>query len=205
MLVCCIPSGQSRRNGRIKSGDQRAIKYFFFFFFFFRFKQIANLGRHVIGTRNFPTTVAPLLAELEASANAHDTDRHLAVFSKDLALMFIINGEIIRGWDALRERQRQWWNDGKATGVYEYLANRPVRCSARKSGYDAPDCGTGESAGRSGSRTPIGLHRAVEQAAGRMANYLRLRIQHKVVAGSKTRNPRADSGNLHVLQHDDRD
>ena len=69
----------------------------------------------------FQQQVAPLLAEMEASANAHDTDRHMAAYSRDSALTFIINGEIIRGWDALRERQRQWWNDGKATGVYSYL------------------------------------------------------------------------------------
>jgi ketosteroid isomerase-like protein len=69
----------------------------------------------------FQQQVGSLLAEMEASANAHDTDRHLAAYSKDSALTFIINGEIIRGWEALRERQRQWWSDGKATGVYEYL------------------------------------------------------------------------------------
>ena len=69
----------------------------------------------------FQQQVAPLLAEMEASANAHDTDRHLAVYYRDPALTFIINGEIIRGWDALRERQRQWWDDGKAMGVYAYL------------------------------------------------------------------------------------
>jgi len=69
----------------------------------------------------FQQQIAPLLAEMEASANAHDTDRHLAALSRDSALIFIINGEIIRGWDALRERQRQWWNDGKATGLYTYL------------------------------------------------------------------------------------
>jgi ketosteroid isomerase-like protein len=69
----------------------------------------------------FQQQVTPLLAEMEASANAHDTDRHLAAFSRDSALTFIINGELILGWDALRERQRQWWNCGKATGVYEYL------------------------------------------------------------------------------------
>jgi ketosteroid isomerase-like protein len=63
-----------------------------------------------------------LLAEVLASANAHDTDRHMAAYARDSALIFIINGEIIRGWEALRERQRQWWNDGKAVGVYEYLA-----------------------------------------------------------------------------------
>ena len=69
----------------------------------------------------FQQQVAPLLAEMEASANAHDTDRHLAAYCRDPALIFIINGEIIRGWEALRERQRQWWSDGKAVGVYEYL------------------------------------------------------------------------------------
>lgn len=69
----------------------------------------------------FQQQVEPLLAEALASANAHDTDRHMATYARDLALVFIINGEIIRGWEALRARQRQWWNDGKAVGVYEYL------------------------------------------------------------------------------------
>jgi ketosteroid isomerase-like protein len=72
-------------------------------------------------TGAFQQQVAPLLAEMEASANAHDTDRHLAAYSQDSALTFVINGEIIRGWDCLRDRQRQWWNEGNATGVYEYL------------------------------------------------------------------------------------
>src|SRR4029434_6327862 len=69
----------------------------------------------------FQQEVGSLLAEMEASANAHDTDRHLAAYSRDSALTFIVNGEIIRGWGALREKQRQWWSDGRATGVYEYL------------------------------------------------------------------------------------
>src|SRR5487761_1962623 len=70
----------------------------------------------------FQRQVEPMLAEVLASANAHDTDRHMAAYARDPALIFIINGEIIRGWEALRERQRQWWNDGKAVGVYEYVA-----------------------------------------------------------------------------------
>jgi len=69
----------------------------------------------------FEQQVAPLLAEMQASANAHDTDRHLAAYARDPALTFVINGEIIRGWEAIRERQNQWWNDGKATGVYEHV------------------------------------------------------------------------------------
>lgn len=69
---------------------------------------------------SFRQNVAPLLAELLASANAHDTDRHCAVYVRDAELIFVANGELIRGWDAYRERQRQWWSAGRATGVYEY-------------------------------------------------------------------------------------
>ena len=69
----------------------------------------------------FQQEVGSLLAEMEASANAHDTERHLAAYSRDAALTFVVNGEIIRGWEALREKQRQWWSDGKATGAYEYV------------------------------------------------------------------------------------
>jgi len=67
----------------------------------------------------FQEQVAPLVAELYASANTHDTDRHLALYARDPDLIFIINGEVIRGWDAYRERQREWWEDGKAVGAYE--------------------------------------------------------------------------------------
>ena len=69
----------------------------------------------------FQEQVAPLVAELFASASAHDTDRHLALYAQDSALLFIISGEVIQGWDAYRERQRQWWDDGKAVGVYEAI------------------------------------------------------------------------------------
>jgi ketosteroid isomerase-like protein len=69
----------------------------------------------------FKSAVMPLLAELEASANAHDTDRHMAAYARDSSLTFVINGKIVRGWNQLRELQRQWWNDGKAKGSYSYL------------------------------------------------------------------------------------
>lgn len=69
----------------------------------------------------FKSAVTPLLAELQASANAHDTDRHMAVYAKVASLTFVFNGEIVRGWDELRELQRQWWNDGKVKGTYTYV------------------------------------------------------------------------------------
>ncbi len=77
----------------------------------------------------FEQQVAPLMAELLASANAHDVDRHCAVYANEPALLFIANGELIRGWDAYHQRQRQWWRDGRAIGSYEYqgeLAYQPL-------------------------------------------------------------------------------
>lgn len=69
----------------------------------------------------FKSAVMPLLAELEASANAHDTDRHMAAYARESSLTFVFNGEIVRGWDQLRELQRQWWTDGKVKGSYMYV------------------------------------------------------------------------------------
>jgi ketosteroid isomerase-like protein len=74
-----------------------------------------------MSTESFLEAVPTMLAELEASANAHDTDRHMTAYAKDPSLTFVFNGELIRGWGALQEQQRRWWNDGKATGTYRYL------------------------------------------------------------------------------------
>jgi len=71
----------------------------------------------------FKSAVMPLLVELEASANAHDTDRHMAAYAKESSLTFVFNGGIVRGWDQLRELQRQWWSDGQVKGSYTYLDN----------------------------------------------------------------------------------
>jgi ketosteroid isomerase-like protein len=62
--------------------------------------------------------IAPLFAEMQAAANAHDTDRHIAFFAREPSLLFIINDEAIIGWEALREKQLQWWNNGKTDVVY---------------------------------------------------------------------------------------
>jgi ketosteroid isomerase-like protein len=68
----------------------------------------------------FEKQVAPLMAELLASANALDADRHCALYARDPDLVFIANGEIIRGWEAYRARQREWWGQGRAAGGYAY-------------------------------------------------------------------------------------
>ena len=49
----------------------------------------------------------------------------MAAYANDPSLTFAFNGEVIRGWNALREQQRKWWHDGAATGSYKY-AGTPI-------------------------------------------------------------------------------
>lgn len=72
----------------------------------------------------------PMLAELLAAANAHDTDRHLALYLQSPELVFVVNDEPIRGIDSLRVRQRQWWQDGKSDVVYEIVGAPAYRSPA---------------------------------------------------------------------------
>jgi ketosteroid isomerase-like protein len=74
--------------------------------------------------------IRPILLEMLAAANAHDTDRHLAFYTPSPDLVFVINDEAIHGLDALRERQRQWWQDGKSNAVYELLGSPEYRMPA---------------------------------------------------------------------------
>ncbi len=62
--------------------------------------------------------IAPLFDEMQAAANAHDADRHLSFYAREASLVFVINDQQITGWEALRDKQRQWWNDGKTDAVY---------------------------------------------------------------------------------------
>ena len=71
--------------------------------------------------------IAPLFADMQATANAHDTDRHLSFYAREQSLLFIINDQPILGWEALREKQRQWWNDGKTDVVYTQVGEPDYR------------------------------------------------------------------------------
>lgn len=62
--------------------------------------------------------ILPLLHEQMVAANAHDTDRFLASFLHDTSLLFVINGEVIRGFDNLHEQQIKWWNRGNSDATY---------------------------------------------------------------------------------------
>lgn len=71
--------------------------------------------------------ITPLFAEMQAAANAHDTDRHLSFYAREQSLLFIINDQRIIGWEALRDKQRQWWNDGKTDVIYTQVGQPEYR------------------------------------------------------------------------------
>ena len=71
--------------------------------------------------------IAPLFAEMQAAANAHDTDRHVSFYARVPSLLFIINDQPIIGWEALRDKQRQWWNNGKTDVVYTQVGEPDYR------------------------------------------------------------------------------
>jgi ketosteroid isomerase-like protein len=60
----------------------------------------------------------PLLAELDAAANARDTDRFMAAYLRQPSLIWLVNGMEIHGWDDLRAQQLKWWNGGKSDVVF---------------------------------------------------------------------------------------
>ena len=74
--------------------------------------------------------IAPLFEDMQAAANAHDTDRHLSFYAKESSLLFVINDQPIIGWEALRDKQRQWWNDGKTDVVYSAVGEPDYRMPA---------------------------------------------------------------------------
>ncbi len=68
--------------------------------------------------------ILPLLKEMNAAANLHDAERHVAFYARDPDLLFVIHDRAIVGWDALLEQQRVWWRDGKTDVVYT-MAGEP--------------------------------------------------------------------------------
>jgi ketosteroid isomerase-like protein len=67
------------------------------------------------------TEVAPLLAEMGAAANRHDVEAHVGFYAHDPAVTLIFNGTPLVGWQTIRDRQRQWWNEGDTDVVYSIV------------------------------------------------------------------------------------
>lgn len=62
--------------------------------------------------------IAPMMDELMAAANAHDTDRYLRPFLHDSTLVFIYNGIVVNGYPTLRDLQWKAWNSPKTDATY---------------------------------------------------------------------------------------
>ena len=62
--------------------------------------------------------IRSLADDMARAANAHDTERYMALFAHDPNLVFVIDGRVIRGWDALHAQQLKWWRNGKSDAVY---------------------------------------------------------------------------------------
>jgi ketosteroid isomerase-like protein len=65
--------------------------------------------------------VAPLLAEMGAAANRHDVEGHVGFYAHDPEVRLIFNGVSLTGWETIRDKQREWWKDGKTDVVYTVL------------------------------------------------------------------------------------
>lgn len=62
--------------------------------------------------------IQALMRSMGKAAKAHDVDGFLEPFLHAPSLVFVINGEVIHGWDALRAAQLEWWKNGKSDVVY---------------------------------------------------------------------------------------
>lgn len=69
--------------------------------------------------------IMPLFDAMEATANVHDADAHLAFYARSPHLVFVANGVEIDGWDNLLAQQRTWWPGGKIASAD--AAHRPYR------------------------------------------------------------------------------
>lgn len=75
--------------------------------------------------------VAASLADMGAAANAHDVDRHVGFYAHDPSTVLIFNAEAIKGWDAIRAKQAEWWSGGATDVVYTLQARPEVHVLAR--------------------------------------------------------------------------
>ena len=59
--------------------------------------------------------VMPLLDEMMAAANAHDTDRFMALYARGDALVVQFDDQTLRGWQTVRDQQDEWWPAARPT------------------------------------------------------------------------------------------
>ena len=63
--------------------------------------------------------VAAALKGMGDAANAHDVERHVGYYARIPGVTLIVDGEPLVGWNTIRDKQKEWWNNGKTDVVYE--------------------------------------------------------------------------------------
>jgi ketosteroid isomerase-like protein len=80
------------------------------------------LSAPIAAAQSPQSAIAPMMDELMAAANAHDTDRYLAPFLHDSSLVFIVNTLVINGYPTLHDLQWKAWNSPKTDATYSRRA-----------------------------------------------------------------------------------
>ncbi len=63
--------------------------------------------------------VAAALEGMGEAANAHDVERHVGYYARTSQVTLIVDGEPLVGWTTIRDKQKEWWNNGKTDVVYQ--------------------------------------------------------------------------------------
>jgi ketosteroid isomerase-like protein len=93
---------------------------------------VSMMAAAIATAQSSQSSIAPMMDELMAAANAHDTDRYLAPFLHDSTMVFIVNTVVINGYSTLRDLQWKAWNSPKTDATYSrrapdrYVVLRPT-------------------------------------------------------------------------------
>jgi ketosteroid isomerase-like protein len=71
--------------------------------------------------------VAAALKGMGNAANAHDVERHVGFYARTPNVTLIVDGEPLVGWNTIRDKQKEWWNNGKTDVVYELQGPPEIR------------------------------------------------------------------------------
>jgi hypothetical protein len=63
--------------------------------------------------RRVRVEIMPAFEAMQAAANVHDADAHVAYFAKDPKVTFLAGDRRIIGWQAILNQQRKWWPGGR--------------------------------------------------------------------------------------------
>lgn len=81
---------------------------------------------HAAGTSPAAQQIRAQWNDMQRAANAHDTDRFMAPFAPGPDMVFVVNGKVIHGWDALHAQQLKWWNHGKSDARYAQVGELEI-------------------------------------------------------------------------------